>query len=65
MYVKFCRDKFSNRTRQNFLKNCQLVGNGESGNFSLMTRNDCNNPSIVFWTLFPGKIDKMSSFEKT
>ena len=32
--------KISNRTRQNFLKFCQLVRNGESGRFTLMTRND-------------------------
>ena len=38
--LKFCRDSFSNCTRQNFLKFCQLVRNGESGRFTLMTRND-------------------------
>ena len=27
---KFCRIKFSNRTRQNFLKICQVVQHGES-----------------------------------
>ena len=56
--------KISNRTRQNFLKFCQLVRNGESGRFTLMTRNDWNNPSMVFWAFFPGKIAKMSLSEK-
>ena len=36
----FRRDEFSNCTHQNFLKICQLVGNGELGTFTLMTRND-------------------------
>ena len=62
--LKFCRDSFSNCTRQNFLKFCQLVRNGESGRFTLMTRNDWNNPSMVFWAFFPGKIAKMSLSEK-
>ena len=36
----FRRDEFSNCTHQNSLKICQLVGNGELGTFTLMTRND-------------------------
>ena len=36
----FARINSSNRIHQNFLKFCQLVGNGEPGKFTLMTRND-------------------------